>query len=469
MRRRLRGRDLTTGSIPRNLWWLAWPQVVEGVLNVLDQLLDIFWAGIIGTSTIAGVGTAQTYKQLVMSGRMGFDTAMRAQVSRAIGAKNPALANHLALQGFTLSAGFSIAVAVAGVLLTIPLLRMLGLGQDVIDAGANYLRLQFVAAAAFAFRQMGGAALQASGNAIIPLRATTLTRVTHIVLSPFLIFGWLGLPAMGIPGAGLADVLAQLLGAAWNFRALFTGQSQLHLSMRGYRLDPPVLWRTTKLGLPASVTGMERSIAQLVVVGIVATFGTLAVAAFSLTRRAENLAHLGAQGMGGATGVLVGQNLGAGKPDRAVKTVYWAVGYVSALALLTAVLMFVFAAPLMKVFTRNADLVPLATDWLRILVVSYLFLGVGQVFAQSFNTAGDTFAPMLITLLAIWGVQQPLALLLSGQSLHLGLFGLSLTMPSIGHLGQFGIAWAISIAGFVRVAVYIPYFLWGPWMKKRVI
>ncbi|MBI4340316.1 MAG: MATE family efflux transporter [Chloroflexi bacterium] len=467
--RDLKGRDLTQGSIPRNLWWLAWPQVVEGVFNVTDQLLDIFWAGLIGTSTIAGVGTAQTFKQLVMSGRMGLDTAMRAQVARAIGAKNFRLANHLALQGFTLSASFSLALAIVGVLLTVPLLRMLGLGQDVIDAGANYLRLQFVAAAAFSFRQMGGAALQAAGNAIIPLKATTLTRATHILLSPFLIFGWLGLPEMGIPGAALADVLAQVLGAVWNFRALFTGQSHLHLSVREYRLDPPVLLRTTKIGLPASVTGMERSIAQLVVLGIVATFGTLAVAAFSLTRRAENLAHLGAQGMGGATGVLVGQNLGAGSPDRARKTVYWAVGYVSMLAAITAALMFVFANPLMRVFTRNPDLVPLAASWLRILVISYLFLGLGQVFMQSFNTAGDTLAPMLITLMCIWGVQQPLAMMLSGESFHLGAFGLSVVVPIVAHLGQFGIAWAMSMSGLVRIALYVPYFFWGPWMKKRVI
>ncbi|MBI4310138.1 MAG: MATE family efflux transporter [Chloroflexi bacterium] len=464
-----RGRDLTQGSIPKNLWWLAWPQVVEGVLNVVDQLVDIIWAGLISISAIAGVGIAQTYRQLVMTGRMGLDTAMSAQVSRAIGAKNDALANHLALQGFTLSAAFSTVVGLTGAILTVPLMRLLGLGDDIIDTASFYLRIQFLGVIALAFRQMSGAALQAAGNAVIPLKATTLTRLTHIALSPFLIFGWLGMPELGIAGAALADVLAQFLGAAWNFWALFTGQSRLHLNLRSYRLDPLVLWRTAKLGGPASVTGMERSIAQLVVVGIVAGFGTVGIAAFSLTRRAENLAHLGAGGLARASGVLVGQNLGAGSPDRAKKTVVWALGYVATMAFITAGLMYVFAVPILKIFTRDPALVPVATDWLRILVISYLFLGTGQVFAQSFNTAGDTIAPMLVTLFSIWGVQQSLALMLTGESHTVAILGIVFTLPVLAHMGQLGVAWAISIAMAVRTALYVPYFLWGPWLKKRVI
>ena len=111
------GRDLTQGSIPRNLWWLAWPQVVESVLNVVDQMADLVWAGIISASAIAGVGIAQSYKQLVMTGRMGLDTAMRAMISRAVGAGDMRMANHAALQGFTVSVGFSLLMVITGVLI----------------------------------------------------------------------------------------------------------------------------------------------------------------------------------------------------------------------------------------------------------------------------------------------------------------------------------------------------------------
>ena len=166
--------------------------MVENVLNVVDQLADLVWAGFISVSTIAGVGIGQSYKQLVMTGRLGLDTALRATVSRAIGAGNPALANHFALQGFTLSAGYSLIMVLIGVFLTVPLMRVLGLSEDIIDSGSLYLRIQFIGTGAMAFRQTSGSALVASGDAITPMKATMLTRVTHIALTPFLIFGVAG-------------------------------------------------------------------------------------------------------------------------------------------------------------------------------------------------------------------------------------------------------------------------------------
>ncbi|MBI4340315.1 MAG: MATE family efflux transporter [Chloroflexi bacterium] len=466
---RLPTRDLTRGSIPRNLWWLAWPQMVESVLNVVDQIVDLVWAGMISVSAIAGVGIAQTYRQLTMTGRMGIDTAMRAQVARAIGARDIHLANNLALQGFTLSGGFSLIVGLSGLIFTVPLMRLLGLDQSVIDTASFYMRLQFLSVVGVAFRQMGGAALQAAGDAITPMKATTLTRLTHIILSPFLIFGWFFFPEMGIAGAALADVLAQFAGSTWNFAVLFRGTGRLQLTLRGYRPDPPVLWRTVKIGLPASVTGMERSTAQLVLVALVANFGTLAVAAFSLTRRAENLAQLGGGGLGQAAGVLVGQNLGAGSPDRARKTVLWALGYVVALAGTLTLILLTFAPLVVRAFTRDPELIPLGTDWLRILALSVFCLGTGQVFAQSFNTAGATLIPMLVSLVSFWFIEVPLALMLMGTPVPVGLFGLTVTFPTLAHWGQFGVAWAITIAMLIRALAFVPYFLGDGWLKKRVI
>ncbi|MBI4201793.1 MAG: MATE family efflux transporter [Chloroflexi bacterium] len=465
----LKGKDLTQGSIPKNLWWLAWPQIVESLLNTADQLVDIVWAGMISVSAIAGVGIAQTYRQLVMTGRMGLDTAMSAQVSRAIGARNDPLANHVALQGFTLSASFSTVVGLSGAMFTIPLMKLLGLGDDIIETASLYLRIQFLGVIALAFRQMSGAALQAAGNAVIPMAATTVTRITHIILTPFFIFGLFFFPELGIAGAALADVIAQFLGTSLNFWALFTGKSRLHLKLSAYRLDPPVLLRTLKIGGPAAISGMERSVAQLVIVGLVSAFGTVGLAAFSLTRRAENLAMLGAGGLARASGVLAGQNLGAGRPERARKTVYWALAFVIGLGALLTLLLVIFAPSVVLLFTRDADLVPVAVVWLRILALSIIFLGTGQVFAQSFNTAGDTMAPMIATLISMWFIEIPLAMVISGHQYTIGLFGFSYTMPVIADFGQYGIAWSITIAMFLRSVFFLPYLFWGPWLRKRVI
>lgn len=426
--------------------------MIEGVLNVADQMADLVWAGRISAQSIAGLGVAQSYVHLTMTGRMGFDTAMRAMISRAVGARDLALANHVALQAFTLSGAFAVLTVIIGVFLTVPLMRLLGVSDEVIAAGADYMRVQFIGQGTTTFRMMSGAALQASGDAVTPMKATTCARVLHILLSPCLVFGWLFFPALGLPGAAIANVVAQLVGVAMNFYALFAGRSRLHLSLEGYRVDFPLLWRIVKLGAPASVTGAERTIAQLVLFGVAARFGDYVLAAYSLTRRIETVTHLGSQGIGQASGVIVGQNLGAGRPERARQTVLWGIIFSILVTATMSTLMFVFAEPFLSVFSEQRDLLEVAVIWLRIQAVGYVFIGGANVFMHSFNTAGDTLIPMIVTLVSIWGVQQPLAFIL----------------PEALGLQQYGVAWAINVAILVRYLVYVPYYVWGPWMKKSV-
>ena len=445
--------NLTEGSISRGLWTLAWPQMVEQVLTIVYQLTDLAWAGQLGARSIAGLGVAQTYSQLAMTGRMGFDTATRAMIARSIGAGDIRTANHVALQSFTLSSAFSVLMMVVGVILTEPLMQVLGVSGDVIAAGADYMRIQFVAQTAIAFRMMSGSALQASGDTFTPMKATTVTRVIHIGLSPCLVFGWLIFPEMGLAGAAIANCISQLVGGVMNFRALFRGSSRLHLNLSGYQVDLPLLWQIAKLGMPASVTSAERTLAQLMLLGIVAPFGDNVLAAFSLTRRTEMVANMGVGGLGQSAGIMAAQNLGAGKPARARSAVLWALLYSSLFLLTTGALLYFFAEPVLSVFNDELGVLDTAVVWLRIQVVGYVFMGAGMVFMQTFNTSGDTTVPMVVTLISIWLVQQPLALV----------------MPAWTGLGEYGIGWAINIAMFVRCFVFLGYYLWGPWTQKRVL
>jgi putative MATE family efflux protein len=447
-------RDLTEGSIPRNLWFLAWPQIIEGVLNVADQMVDLFWAGRgFGSRAIAGIGVAQNYTQFIMTGRQGLDTGMQAMVSRAIGAGNIGLANHITLQALTLSGAYSLTMVLLGVFFTEDLLRLLGVSNEVIAQGSLYMRVQFLGAAGIAFRMMAGSALQASGDTMTPMKATAATRILHIVLSPLLAFGWLGFPTLGLAGLAAANVLAQLVGAGMNFRALFTGTSRLHLTLRGYRLDFAIIWRQVRIGAPASVTGMERPLAQLVLVGFLAPFGDYALASYALANRAQMFVNLGMWGLGRSSGVLVGQNLGAGKTARARETILWAIGFMGMVNGILVSLVFFFPGAFLSIFNQEPELLSIAIPWLRIQVIGYLFMGASQIFMQSFNTAGDTVVPMFVTVGTIWGVQQPLAYFFSRYTT----------------LGEFGIAWAIVIAMLAPLFVYIPYYIWGPWWRKRVL
>jgi len=447
-------RDLTEGSIPRNLWFLAWPQVIEGALNVLDQMVDLFWAGRgFGSRAIAGIGVAQNYTQFIMTGRQGLDTAMQAMVSRAIGAGNVPLANHITLQALTLSGAYSLTMVVLGVFFTDGLLQLLGVSDAVIAQGTVYMRVQFLGAAGIAFRMMAGSALQAAGDTLTPMKATAATRLIHLVLSPLLAFGWLGMPTLGLAGLAAANVLAQIVGAALNFRALFAGTSRLHLSLRGYRLDLDVIWRQLRIGGPASVTGMERPLAQLMLVGFLAPFGDYALASYALANRAQMFVNLGMWGLGRSSGVLIGQNLGAGKTARARETVLWALGFMGVVNGVLGSVVFLFPAAFLSIFNQEPELLVVAVPWLRIQVLGYLFMGAGQIFMQSFSTAGDTLVPMLVTIATIWGVQQPLAYVFSRMT----------------GLGELGIAWAIVVAMLAPLFVYVPYYIWGPWYKKRVL
>ena len=447
-------RDLTQGSIPKNLWFLAWPMMVEGSLNMVDRVIDLVWAGrFYGVHAIGGLSVAQLYTNLIMTLRMGLDVSMKAMIARAIGAGRIDLANHVAMQAFTITAAFALAMAIVGVLLTDFLLQIMGVEQEVIDVAALYMRIQFIGFAGQAFRMMTGSALQAAGDAMTPMKATTISRVAHIVSAPVLIFGWLGLPQMNLAGAAVANVLAQGLGVAWNSYALFTGTSRLHLNPRGYYVDFPILVRLVRIGAPASITGMERSIVHLLLAWIVTPFGSNALAAYGITRNLEQFTALGSMGLGRASGVLVGQNLGAGNQERARKTVVWAVGYVTAIRGSLALLLLAFPAIFISIFNNDPSLIEVASIWVRIQAIAGLVMGGSQVFSQSFNVAGDTMAPMIITMIAMVGVELPLAFALSHWT----------------SLGQYGIPVAITFAMVLRIAIYFPYFFKGRWLRVKVI
>jgi Na+-driven multidrug efflux pump len=315
------------------------------------------------------------------------------------------------------------------------------------------MRLLFIGVGFLGMRMMTAAALQSAGDPLTPMRATMATRVVRMTLTPLLGFGLWIFPDMGLAGFGMAMILAQITGAVMNFYALFAGTSRLHLSLRGYRIDPPLLWRLVKIGVPASVTSVQLSVSQIIMLAVVSPFGITAIGAYTLVQRAQQFANMGTMGLGQAAGVLVGQNLGAKRPERAKQTVLWAIAYSIALQGLFGLFLVAFPSLFVSVFNSDPDLLSLAETWLRIQVLGYLAMGTGLIFAQSFNTAGDTIPPAVVTVVTVWAVQLPLALIL----------------PDVGNLGPLGIAWAMVIGLSVRLLFYVPYFLSGRWLRVKVI
>jgi putative MATE family efflux protein len=464
-RRAYGGRDLTTGSIPRNLWFLAWPATLSGALHTVDLLMEIVWAGFLGTHAIGGIGVAQGWVQLFNTARMGLDSATRGMVSRAVGAGDYRAANHAAMQALILNTSLALVILIIGSALAYPLLRVIGVSDAIAQEGASYLRWRFISTTTFAVLMVTMSILQAAGDPITPMKANVVGRLIHMVVSPFLIFGW-GVPSMGIAGSAAGFAVAQIVSIGMTAYVLFSPNRAFQLSLKNVTVDLPMMGRMMKIGVPASVTSGERSLAQLLLISIVAPFGDVAIAAFSLVQRLQSFVNLGMVGLAQAAGVLSSQNLGAHQLQRARASANWAVAFTVALCVVFGLLFFLLPEPILHIFTRDEDLVVAGAHWLRIMAIGFLFMGIGDVFMYVLNTAGDTLLPMIVSLLSVWLVQQPAAIFLSGQTEGWSILGVPL--PVYQGLGEFGVAWAMVLALIFRMLIYWPYFHWAPWYRRRI-
>ncbi|HEX9897420.1 MAG TPA: MATE family efflux transporter, partial [Dehalococcoidales bacterium] len=295
--------------------------------------------------------------------------------------------------------------------------------------------------------------MQASGDTVTPMKLIIAGRLFHVVLCPFLIFGWWIFPRLEVNGAAITNIIQYaLISAGIGLWILFSGRSRIKPTMKGFHFDGKILWRMFKIGLPSSITGMERNFASLVMVSLISPFSTVAVAAHSLLNRIDPFLHMPAQGFGQAAGVLAGQNLGARLPERAEKT-GWIAAFIFTAAMVFASLLVIFIpGPIVRIFNSDTDLVSLAIVFLRIEIVNYMAFGFVTVLMNCLNGCGDTWIPMITNLVSIWVVQVPLAFFLSKQT----------------SLGVYGVRWAMAIAIVIRAVVYVTYWKIGKWKLRKV-
>jgi len=445
-------RDWTEGSIIRNLLSLSWPVVINQSLNVLGPVIDMIWVGKLGAAAVAGVGISSMAVMLITSARMGLSTGVRAMVARFVGEGDARGANHVAQQAFFISGSYIIVVASIGIFFAEPILVLMGLERDVIVEGAAYMRVMFVGSVAMSFRLMAEGILQGSGDTMTPMRIAVLFRLLHVILCPFLVFGWWIFPYLGVRGAALTNIISQSLGTVLGFWVLFGGHSSLRLTMRNFHFDRNMVWRIVKIGLPASVMTMERTFGHLVLTWVMVPFGTLALAGHVICQRIEMILFMPAMGLGVGSGVLVGHNLGANQPERAERSGWLASGLAECFMVACSIAILIWAEGIIHIFSSEPGVVALAGIFLRIAAAGYLTLGFYAVLSHCISGAGDTVPPMLVTALNFWLAQVPLAFLL----------------PRVTSLGVYGVRWAM-VSGMVLGSVaYIIYFRLGRWKRKKV-
>ena len=370
---------------------------------------------------------------------------------RDIGARDEQGANRAAQQAFVIGLVFSVLMALVGIFLATPFLRALDVDASVVDEGATYLRIQLIGIVTMTVLQAAQSIMQASGDAVQPMIISAGYRLLQIVLCPALIFGWGFLPRLEVSGASLSNVITQGLGGIIALYILFTGRTRLTVTLKNFRFDRKIIWRTVRIGIPASFSFMQRSIAELVLIWFITPFGTLAVAAQSVSQRVDQFLQNLSGGLGSAAGILAGQSLGAGRPDRAARTGWLAVVIATAISFICALVIWLWIVPILHIFTHDPDVVNMAATFLRIMIVSYLVWGLVVSLSLVLNGVGDTLVQMLTNLATMVFVQLTLAYIL----------------PRYTSLGVYGIRWAVVVGIVMRAGIYTVYFKTGRWKHKK--
>ncbi len=239
-------RDLTKGSITKNLWTLTWPSTISNTITMLGPTIDMIWVGSLGSAALAGVGVSGMAVMVINSARMGLNTGTQALIARFVGARDKQGANHVAQQTFVISTVFSLIMAAIGFFLAESILVLIGVEPDVVKEGTVYMRIMFIGSVAMSFDVMSQGIMQASGDTLTPMKVSICVRIFHIILCPFLVFGWWIFPFMGVSGAALTGIISQGSGGIILLWMLFTGRARLKVTMKGFCFDAEIIWRLLK-------------------------------------------------------------------------------------------------------------------------------------------------------------------------------------------------------------------------------
>ena len=450
----------TLREIHRQVWTLAWPSVITMLLQTFNSLMDIFFVGHLpnGAAALAATGVGGSVIFLLISLAMGVSVGTTALVARFTGAKEPENAALAAGQSITLS--FVLALIFGS-------LTYLGRGPIVslmLDAHRSpesvALCVKFLGAALFCalplftMNALMGA-FRGLGDTRTPLLITCVTIAVHISGNAVLIYGRFGLPALGVQGAGIALASSVWVGCAlYIFALLRHSPMQSLLSRRHLRLSREWTWRILKIGIPAALQALIRTLGMMSFTGLLARTAERAagVAAMQIGLRAEGIAFMPGFGYSVAASALVGQSLGAKDTERAERYA-WAAAIQSVIIMtLLAVVFFCFATPLTRLFTHDPVVLSLGTDYLRISAYSEPFLGVSMVLIGALQGAGDTIRPTWITFFTMWVIRLPLAYFLM-FTLHQNTHGAWIAMCATTIVG-----------GFMTVSL----FRSGAWKKIKV-
>jgi len=444
--------DFTEVKLSRAILLLSIPSVLEALMESIFVIVDIYFVSKLGADAVAAVGLTEALVTIIYAIAMGLGTATTSLVSRRIGEKKPEEASRAATQAILTGIIISVLIGVPGAVFAKDILSMMGASEHIINDMSGYTGIMLGSNVVIMLLFIINAIFRSAGDAAVAMKVLWIGNIINIILDPLLIFGIGPFPELGIMGAAIATFIGRGTGVIIQFYLLFFGMKRIRLFIKHLEFDFRIMLKLIRLSFGSIGQNLIGTLSWLGLVRILSIFGSEVVAGYTIAIRIIVFSLLPSWGISNAASTLVGQNLGAKKPDRAERSV-WITGWVN-MALLGTVglILFLFPSFFIRLFIENENAVSSGIKGLRIISMGSVAYALGMVLVNSFNGAGDTMTPLKINIIAYWLVEIPLAWVLA----------ISFRM------GETGVFASIVIAESLLTVIAYFVFRQGKWKLKMV-
>lgn len=406
-------RDYTEGSIRKAIFLLSIPMILEMIMESIFAIVDIFFVSKLGADAVATVGLTESVLTLVYAIAFGLSMATTAMISRRIGEKNTKAAAHIAFQAILTGFIISIFIAAVGIFYSAAILRMMGANHTIVSEMSNFTAIMIGGNSVIMMLFIINAVFRSAGDAAISMRVLWLGNIINIILDPLLIFGIAFFPKMGVTGAAIATTTGRGIAVLYQFYLLFNGKQKVKLSIKSMKVDFKIIIQLIRLSLGNIGQNIIATSSWIALMRIMSVFGSAVIAGYTIAIRLVIFALMPSWGLSNAASTLVGQNLGAGKPERAEKSV-WIAGRINMIVMGIIGLLFVIIPQIfIRFFINDEAVIIIGIEGLRIVSLGFVFYGLGMVLMNAINGAGDTITPIRLNLISFWIIEIPLAYLLA--------------------------------------------------------
>lgn len=444
--------DFTEGRLSRAIILLSIPAVLEMIMESVFVIVDIYFVSRLGSNAVATVGLTESMITIVYAISLGLATATTSMVSRRIGEKNPDKASETAFQAILTGIIVSLIIAIPGSLYASKLLEVMGASPEIVMRYSGYTRIMLGGNVVIMMLFIINAIFRSAGDAVVAMRVLWVGNIINIILDPCLIFGIGPFPEMGVAGAAVATTTGRGIAVLYQLYLLFFGRKRIRLSLRHVRVNFRIIARLIKISLGSIGQNLIGTSSWIALVRIISEFGSEIVAGYTIAIRIVSFTLLPSWGISNAASTLVGQNLGAKKPERAERAVM-ITGWVNMILLgIVGAILVIFPGHFIGFFIHEQEVLIPGIECLRIVSIGYIAYGFGMVLVNSFNGAGDTTTPLKINFFAFWMIEIPLAWILAIKT----------------GMNEQGVFWAIVIAETIMTVTAFIVFRRGKWKLKEV-